>query len=70
MHEKMFRKILLALLMSMSAVMNLAAQDAEMADGFRGEGKIYVVVGVMLILLIGLFIYLFRIERKVKNLEK
>lgn len=45
-------------------------QEVEMSDQFRADGKIYVVVGVILILLIGLFIYLFRIERKVKELEK
>ena len=45
-------------------------QEVEMADQFRANGKIYVVVGVILILLIGLFIYLFRIERKVKKLEE
>jgi hypothetical protein len=55
--------------MVLGSVMNLSAQDAEMADGFRGEGKIYVVVGVMVILLIGLFVYLFSIERRIKKLE-
>ena len=66
----MFKKKLMALAMTLLSVFSLSAQDVEMADSFRGEGKIYVVVGVMLILLIGLFIYLFRIERKVKKLEK
>jgi len=46
------------------------AQEAEMAEGFRAEGKIYVVLGVILILLAGLFVYIFRIERKLKKLEK
>ena len=65
----MFKKKLVALVVTLLAVCSLSAQNAEMADNFRGEGKIYVVVGVMLILLIGLFLYLFRIERKVKKLE-
>jgi hypothetical protein len=42
----------------------------EMADTMRSNGKIYVVVGVILIVLAGLFIYLFSIERKVKKLEQ
>jgi hypothetical protein len=41
-----------------------------MADVMRSNGKIYVVVGVILIVLIGLFIYLFTIEKKVKKLEQ
>ena len=43
--------------------------QVEMADNFRGEGKIYVVIAVVLTLLIGLFIYLIRLERKVSKLE-
>lgn len=46
------------------------AQDVEMADQLRSDGKIYIVVGVILILLIGLFIYMFRIEKEVKRLEE
>jgi len=48
------------------------AQDTkvEMADAFRSEGKIYVVVGVALILLLGVFVMLFRLEKKVSKLEK
>jgi hypothetical protein len=47
-----------------------AQGQPEMADTMRANGKIYVVVGVILIVLVGLFIYLFSIERKVKNLER
>ena len=65
----MNKKNLLAFTLMLLSVFSLSAQDVEMADNFRGEGKIYVVVGVMLILLIGLFVYLFRIERRVKKLE-
>lgn len=64
----MFKKLAMMLL-AIVLILNVSAQDAEMADGFRGEGKIYVVVAVMLLLLIGLFVYLFRIERRVKKLE-
>lgn len=48
----------------------LQAQEVEMADDFRGEGKIYVVVAVVITLIIGLFIQLMRLENKVKTLEK
>jgi CcmD family protein len=48
----------------------LLAQEIEMADRFRADGKIYVVVAIVLIILIGLFAYLFLLDKKVSNLEK
>lgn len=49
----------------------LFAQDTkpEMADIMRSNGKIYVVVAVCLTILIGLFIYVFLIDRKITRLE-
>ena len=47
-----------------------SAQAVEMADTFRSEGKIYVVIAVMSVILIGLFIYLFTIGNKISRLEK
>ena len=44
--------------------------QVEMADTFRSEGKIYVVVLVALIILVGIFFYLFRIEGKIKDINK
>ena len=44
--------------------------QVEMADAFRSDGKIYVVVLVALIILVGMFFYLFRIEGKIKDLNK
>ena len=45
------------------------AQSAEMADVMRSNGKIYVVVGIILIVLIGLISYLFLLDRKITKLE-
>jgi hypothetical protein len=45
------------------------AQPVEMADTMRSEGKIYVVVGIVLIVLTGLIVYLFMLDRRVKKLE-
>lgn len=64
-------KKLLSILALTIIYVNAFAQDGpEMADTMRSNGKIYVVVGVILIVLAGLFIYLFSIERKVKKLEQ
>lgn len=46
------------------------AQNAEMADSFRAEGKIYVVVAIILIVLVGLLAYLFVLDRKMNKLEE
>ncbi|MBK7099032.1 MAG: CcmD family protein [Sphingobacteriales bacterium] len=36
----------------------------------RSNGRIYVVIGVILIIFIGIILYLIRIERKINKLEK
>lgn len=46
-----------------------AAQDVEMADTFRSQGKIYVVVAIVLIVLTGLILFLFLLDRKLTRLE-
>jgi hypothetical protein len=46
------------------------AQNAEMADTMRSNGKIYVVIAVMLTILLGLILYVIRIDRKISKLEK
>ena len=48
----------------------LSAQGVDMATGMRSEGKIYVVVVVVLIIFIGLAIYLFSLDKKLDKLEK
>ena len=44
--------------------------QVEMADTFRSDGKIYVVILVALIILIGIFLYLYRIEEKINDMNK
>jgi hypothetical protein len=44
--------------------------QVPMADQFRADGKIYVVLGVILILMIGFFVFLFRTDRRVRRLEE
>lgn len=47
-----------------------AQAQVEMADQFRADGKIYVVIAIVAIILTGIFIYLFRLDRKITDLEK
>lgn len=46
------------------------AQEAEMADAMKANGKIYVVIAVMLTILAGLILYLIRLDRKISKLER
>jgi CcmD family protein len=48
----------------------LFAQEAEMADTMRSEGKIYVVVAIILVIFLGLIAYLVYTDRKISKLEK
>ena len=43
--------------------------SAEMADNFRGEGKINIVILVIVTIFIGIIIYLVYLDRKIKRLE-
>jgi hypothetical protein len=59
-----------ALFSHLMFVEQVTSTDVAMADGFRSEGKIYVLVAIILTILAGLIFYLFRIDRKISRLEK
>ena len=42
----------------------------EMADTMRSNGRIYVVVAVVVVILLGLVLYLVRLDKKITRLEK
>ena len=65
---KAFYLLLVSITLSFTA--SAQASDIEMADQFRADGKIYVVIAVVSVIMIGLFAYLFRLERKITDLEK
>jgi hypothetical protein len=54
----------------LSSISVFGQDQAVMADNLRAEGKIYVVVIMILIVLAGLIFYLFLMDKKVKRLEK
>jgi CcmD family protein len=66
------KKLTLMLMMLLSFATAFAQQNqpVEMADALRSSGKIYVVVGTIVIVFIGLAIYLFSIDRRLKKIEK
>jgi uncharacterized transporter YbjL len=66
--NKILTTIGLLIFESIQAVAQSA--EPEMADTMRSEGKIYVVVAILLTIFAGLIFYLVRIDRKVTRLEK
>jgi len=55
----------------LSTLINYAQTDkAEMADTMRSNGRIYVVVAVVVLILSGLLLYLVRLDKKITRIEK
>jgi hypothetical protein len=63
------KKILCLLIFSFFTLF-INAQNTEMADTMKSNGKIYVVIAVMLTILAGIILYLIRLDRKITKLEK
>ncbi|MFN8291456.1 MAG: CcmD family protein [Chitinophagaceae bacterium] len=66
---KQLKKIFLLLLLALHSTL-LFAQGATMADTMRSNGRIYVVVAVVVTILAGLILYVARLDRKIGKLEK
>lgn len=67
------KKLLLLFTFIVTLITNLSAQTAEnpeMADTFRQSGKIYVVVGVIAIIFIGIIVYIIAIDSRISRIEK
>jgi len=63
--------LLFSIVIAFSALAHQSADEVvEMADALRASGKIYVVVLVVSVILLGLILYLIRLDKKVSNLEK
>ena len=66
-----FRKLCCLVLPLLFSLAVQAQENAPEATGFmRSNGKIYVVVAVVLTILIGLFLYVFSLDRKISRIEK
>jgi hypothetical protein len=63
--------VMLALLCTVTyAQDSVASKRPEMANAFRANGKIYVVIAVLVAILAGLFIYVASLDRKMSRIEK
>lgn len=60
----------LMLLTSLGARAQEMSTEPQMADAFRQDGKIYVVIGVIAIIFISIVVLLIYQEKKISRLEK
>jgi len=68
---KKFLFFLIAILISVATFsQDTTDKTVGMADEMRSNGRIYVVVAVMLTILAGLIFYVARLDRKISKLEK
>lgn len=66
----MERNKLIRIIVMLSVLPSVTLADGvEMADELRSNGKIYVVVAVLCVVLAAVLLYLFSIDRKVKKME-
>ena len=67
--KKLFFTIFFAILITAINAQD-KVNEPEMADTFRSNGKIYVVIAVILTIFAGIIIYLIRLDRKMSRIEK
>ncbi|MFZ1327830.1 MAG: CcmD family protein [Chitinophagaceae bacterium] len=67
---KLKKILLLWCLLTVSVIGIAQDKKVEMADTMRSNGRIYVVVAVVVTILLGLILYVARLDRKITRLEK
>ena len=68
---RFFRNCTMLVFMLLSTLATFAQEkEVDMADTMRSNGRIYVVVAVMLTILFGLILYIVRLDKKISKLEK
>ena len=74
MHKKLYTFLLLLAACFTGAIAkaqaNTGDKQVEMADKLRADGKIYVVIAVLVIILLGIILYVARLDKKITRLEK
>ncbi len=66
----MYKKSAILILLFGTVSKMLNAQTISVADNLAKSNKLYAVIVVLSVILIGIFIYLFTLERKIKKLEE
>ncbi len=66
----MYMKNGILILLFASVSKTLSAQQTSLAENLNNDGKINTVIVVASIILLGIFSFLFYLERKIKKLEQ
>ena len=67
---KQILAIFILMVISCATVLAQDGDNIKEATGLRADGKIYVVILVVVTILLGLFLYVIRLDRKISKLEK
>ena len=62
------RRLISILLLAFMPILSMA-QEVDMADTMRSNGKIFVVVGVIAIIFVGLLVYMVMLDRRLTKME-
>ena len=68
--NKVFKFFSIISMILICANLQAQTQTPEPTDFMRSNGKIYVVVAVVITILFGMFLYLINLDRKISKLEK
>ncbi|RAJ87374.1 hypothetical protein CLV59_101123 [Chitinophaga dinghuensis] len=69
---RIFSRCLTIMLLLISFVASAQQQNTETGpvnELFRSNGKIYVIVGILVIIFLGIVLFLVNLDRKIKKLE-
>jgi uncharacterized membrane protein len=66
---KLISKLLLVAAFSVVSTL-VNAQEVEMADAMRANGKIYVLLAIIVVILAGVLAYLISLDRKISKVEQ
>lgn len=67
----MKNSVLYGIFLFLLAAQPVLAQNESMTDELmRKDGKIYVVVGVLVIIFIGIIVYMITLDRRISRMEK
>ncbi len=64
------KKIISFLVLLLTSFNLFAQEEVQMADQMRADGKIWIVVGVITIVFLGIITYLVLLDRKISKIEK
>jgi hypothetical protein len=68
--NKKILSVISCMLLALTAFAQTQTAEPEMADLMRSNGKIYVVVGCILLIFAGIIIYLISLDKKLGKLKK